>query len=87
MSEEETPKKLTTEEALALLAEGDSVHTFRQAGPALIGADHPRETLVDSIREYGCQLSGATATAMGHGMVLEDDHGYLFIATKPEATP
>ena len=80
--DEDNPVYLTPEQAEAMLPEGDWIHTFRQAGPALIGADWIRSEIIDAFRKYKPELSGRTATAMKHGIVLEDKHGYLFVATK-----
>lgn len=78
---------LTVEEALARLApEGDSIHTFVQGGPALIGADWPRQAIEDLIREKGgAEETGDAAQAMGHGLAVMRDDGPLFIeADGPE---
>ena len=72
---------LTFDQAVAMLPNADRIYTFRGTGPLLIGADWPRAVLLDAIREYGAELSGASATGMGHGMVLIDKHGPLFIET------
>lgn len=75
---------LTTKQAITMLPEGDTVHTFRQVGMMIVGADLPKENVVSAIEKYGCELAGEQATAMGHGMVLKDDVGHLFIATRGE---
>jgi hypothetical protein len=67
MSEERV--KLTRDEAAKLLTPGESVHTFKQAGPVLIGADWRRNDLLKLADRYGAELSGEQATAMGHGVV------------------
>ena len=80
-------KPLTREEAIELLPTDKYVHTFRQGvgpGMMLLGADCERGKLVKAIEEFGAELSGETATSMGHGIVLQDSTGLLFIETKPE---
>jgi hypothetical protein len=76
---------LTDEEAIAMLPDGDTVHTFRQsAAGVLIGADWPRERLIAAIREGQPELSGGAATGMGHGLAV-GLVGTLFVETrKPE---
>lgn len=75
---------LSQEEAEAMLPGGDEIHTFRQGGPGmLIGADWDRIRLIEHMKKYEpVELSGEIATNMGHGMVLQDGNGFLFIATK-----
>lgn len=83
MSEEKDERQLLSfDEAVQMLPDGDRIHTFRNAGFTLIGADWPRGKLLDTIKQYGAELSGPGATGMGHGMVLFDDKGPLFIEVK-----
>jgi hypothetical protein len=74
--------KLSLSEAEAMLPEGDDIHTFRGGGAMLIGADWRRKQILCAIEKHGAELSGPTATAMRHGLVLFDDRGALFIATR-----
>ena len=73
---------LTKEQAASLLPDKEEIHTFRQAGPALLGADLSRTDVLDKIENYDVELSGPAATKMRHGMVLKDEYGYLFIETE-----
>lgn len=73
--------RLTFDEALAMLPADEEIHTFRQAGFALIGADWDRDEILKLIREKGCELSGEIASRMGHGIVLFDGDGTLFVET------
>lgn len=75
-------KKLSLEEATVLLPDGDDIHTFRGGGGMLLGADWRRAKILEAIEKYGVELAGPTATAMKHGLVLFDDRGALFIATR-----
>ena len=77
--------KLTFDDAVAMLPDGDNIHTFRSGPFMLIGADWGREPLTEAIRKYGAELSGQMATNMDHGLVLIDDRGPLFIETKKPA--
>jgi hypothetical protein len=79
--EEDERVHLTFEQASAMLPAADHIHTFRGTGPIMIGADWPRDDLLSAIREHGAELAGPGATGMGHGLVLIDNHGPLFIET------
>lgn len=73
---------VTLEEAVRRLPDGDMVHTFRQAGQALLGADHERDRLIDAMKNAPqIEVTGPQAQAMGHGLAILDDHGWLFIET------
>lgn len=73
---------LTFEEAEAMLADGDLVHTMRSAGNLVIGADWPRADLLAAMREApSIQLAGPAATQMGHGLAVQVD-GWLFVKTR-----
>ena len=73
---------LSREQARAMLPDGDTVHTFRGA-IVPVGADWPRQKILDAIERYQFELTGPMATAMGHGMGFSDEHGQVFVATKP----
>jgi len=75
---------LDFDKAVAMLPDGDRVHTFRQGGMGLIGADWPREKIVEAIEKYLDTLNETTGVSkgMGHGLVLVDDTGPLFIETR-----
>jgi hypothetical protein len=74
--------KVPFEDAVAMLPDGDRVHTFRDAGGILVGASYERADLLDLLKKYGVELSGSAATQMKHGLCLVDEHGPLFIETK-----
>lgn len=76
-------KILTYEEAEQMLPDSETVHTFRQAGFGLLGANWSRSEILTAIKEFGAELSGEHATNMNHGLVVHD-HSYLFIETKPK---
>lgn len=83
---------LTVEEAVARLdvtpdydngsGPQDCVHTFRNSSFMLIGAHWTVPDLRALMERYGVEEAGAQATAAHHGLVVIDDHGPLFIATK-----
>lgn len=76
MSDERT--FYTAEEAEAMLPDGEKVHTFR----GMIGADWPRERIVEVLRKHRPERSGPMARGMGHGLYVCDDLGPLFIQTR-----
>lgn len=76
---------LTFDEAVAMLPEGDTVHTFRQAGGMRLGADWPREDLLAHIAHHGAELAGPIAMRMGHGLLIYDLAGLLFVETRRPA--
>jgi hypothetical protein len=75
---------LTYQQACDLLPSGERIHTFRQAGPCLIGADWDRTELLDLMRvfEHTLEQTGEQAQSMKHGLALRDRSGVLFIETK-----
>lgn len=88
---------MTLEEALSRLVvqpgydaghgPGDCVHTFREAGPAVLGALLGAYWYLHELREamerYGVEEAGHGAASMGHTLVLIDDRGPLFIEARP----
>lgn len=83
----DTRAKLTYEQAVQLLPDGEDIHTFRQAGPAILGADIEREALLEVLRTARCiESSGPMAQALGHGLAVNEDRGgLLFVATRQPA--
>ena len=79
---DEDIKFLTFKEAKAMLPKGSYIHTFRNPGGMLVGADWKRSEILEALEKYKPQLSGEMATRMKHGIVFEDDSGYVFVATK-----
>lgn len=78
-------EKIPVDEAIKRLPTGVRVHTFRSNGMGLIGADWSRSELITAMIQFGVEEAGDGASAMGHTLVLIDDHGPLFIeATRPE---
>ena len=76
-------RKIPLSKALKMLKiVKNSVHTFRQVGPILIGADWTLGQVKSAVTKHGIELSGVSATAMGHGLVLIDTKGPLFLETK-----
>ena len=73
---------LTFDEAVARLPISEMVHTFRQAGFALLGADWEKEELINALcKAKVIEVTGAQAQAINHGMAIKDENGWLFIET------
>ena len=75
---------LTPEQLDAMMPPGEEVHTFMQAGYAILGAHWNRKEILDAARKNGAELSGDAATKMRHGAVTWDDEKRaVFIETAP----
>jgi hypothetical protein len=75
---------LTYDQAVAMLPDGDRIHTFVNPAGILIGADWDRQDILALLIGGEPELSGDQATGVGHGLVAfrgEDRHP-VFIATK-----
>lgn len=81
---------ITTEQAISVLPDGDTVHTFYNPGFGLVGADWSKEDITDKLRRSDIiELTGPAARGMGHGMcVYSKDTKWqsdiLFIETDEE---
>lgn len=80
-------KHLTKEEAMSVLPQGESIHTFYNPGFGLVGADWSREDIIDKIQKSDIiELTGPQARGLSHGICAYDkDTKYqsdiLFIET------
>lgn len=64
---------LTKEQAISILPDGDSIHTFYNPGFGLVGADWSREELLDELGKRAVrELTGPSARGMGHGLCTYD---------------
>ena len=60
---------ITTEQAISVLPDGDTVHTFYSPGFGLLGADWSKEDITDKLRRSDIiELTGPAARGMGHGI-------------------
>ena len=60
---------ITTEQAISVLPDGDSVHTFYNPGFGLVGADWSKEDITDKLRGSDIiELTGPGARGMNHGI-------------------
>jgi hypothetical protein len=77
---------LTFEQAVAMLPDGEWIHTFSNAaGFVLVGADWSREDVIEAIRTKGAEKSGPMATGTNHGICLVGER--LFIETRSNPAP
>lgn len=61
---------LTVDEAISILPDGDSIHTFRDAA-VMIGADWSRKDIIDAIQKSERrEITGPGARGIGHGLAL-----------------
>lgn len=76
---------ITPQEAISLLNDGDTVHTFRNLGGMLIGADWSRENIIETLKSNPdkIEIGGEGCRGMNHGLIL-NDNGFLFIETNEE---
>ena len=79
------PEFLTYDEAVALLPDGDQIHTYLDGGLALIGADWDRAAVLALLREAEpeIEVTGPAAQSMGHVMAAYQADGTpVFIETR-----
>lgn len=77
-------------EAVALLPEGALIHTFRGGGYALLGADWPRDAILEALRAARViRTAGELAQRLKHGLAIPEGGSWLFIETTrlPGAPP
>ena len=85
MTSNDEPQPLSYDEAVALLPDGDTVHTFLSSSVALIGADWSRADILALLREAGheIEVTGPAAQSMGHGLAAYRADGTpVFIETR-----
>lgn len=81
---DDEPQELTYDEAVALLPDGDSIHTILGGGGVMIGADWDRGEILTMLRASPRrEVTGPTAQSMGHGLAAVDTGGRtVFIETR-----
>lgn len=74
---------LTYDEAVALLPDGDTIHTFLDGGVALIGADWDRSEVLTLLAETDRrEVTGPGAQGVGHGLAAYRDGEPVFIQAR-----
>ena len=78
---------LSYEEAVALLPDGDRIHTFLDAGITLVGADWDRAEILRLLEQTERrEVTGPSAQSFGHGLAAYRDDGTpVFIRTRPQS--
>lgn len=79
---------LSYDEAVALLPDGDTIHTFLNPVPdVLLGADWDREQVLDLLRATERrEVTGPEAQSVNHGLAAWDPRGrVVFIETRKAA--
>lgn len=78
---------ITVEQAIEMLPDSEMIHTFRNSPSMLIGADWPRDAVIEELRKAGAheiERGGENCRRMKHALVLWTSLGPLFIETKEE---
>ena len=81
---------ISVNEAINLLPEGDTIHTFYNSGLALLGADWERQDVIDKLAKSDkIEITGDLARSMNHGLAAYNDNieyqsDILFIETDKE---
>lgn len=84
-----TKRKITYDEAVSLLPNRESIHTFYNPSFGLVGADWSREDLLDKLKKSDTiELCGENAREIGHGIAAYNQKSQrqmdiLFIETDP----
>ena len=75
---------LTYDEAVALLPDGDTIHTYLDGGFALLGADWRRPDILTLLEMTSRrEVTGGAAQSMGHGLAaFRADGAPVFIETR-----
>lgn len=74
---------LTYDEAVALLPDGERVHTFMQAGPVILGASWDRADILALLETTGRrEVTGPAAQELGHGLAAFRDGEPVFIQAR-----
>lgn len=81
---------ITADEAIKLLPEGDTIHTFVNMPMGLIGADWDRQEVIEKLRGSDkIEITGEQARSLGHGLAAYNESikyqsDILFIETDEE---
>ena len=70
---------ISLDEAVKLLPEGDTIHTFRIGGAMIIGADWSRESIISAMGKTDIHVAGEKAHALHHGLAIIESGRWLFI--------
>lgn len=77
---------ITATQALAMLPNGNTIHTYRNpVGGVFIGADWARDEIARALHSYEVELTGPLAANAGYGLAFTDLYGVVFVKTKTKA--
>ncbi len=75
-------------QAMTMLPEGDTVHTFIDNTIMIEEEEMPRQKVLELLERGNPQHSGGLARGMGHGLVAFNEEGIpVFIETAPPKPP
>jgi len=72
---------LEYDESVKFIPKGKKIHTFTNAGPALLGSDWNRKDVIKLLKEHKVEVAGPAAQAMKHGLCVDRNGMNLFLAT------
>lgn len=77
---------ITAEQAISVLPDGDSVHTFYNPSFGLVGGHWHKADITDKLYSSIIELTGKRARGMGHGICVHEKNAryqgdILFIET------
>jgi hypothetical protein len=76
---------LSYDEAVAMLPDGEQVHTILDAGITTVGADWDRVRVLTLLRDSPVrEVTGPAAQSMGHGLAAYLDGIPVFIETRKQ---
>lgn len=74
---------INASQAISMLPEGESVHTFRAVGIVLLGGEWNREFLIKAIRaSKQIEIGGNNCRKIGHGLVIYTNDKPLYVECK-----
>ncbi len=79
---EEGRVKLTVEEAVKRLPDGENIHTIRPSPIGPVGCNWPRAKIIEAFKKYGVEETGTIAQGWGHGLAFKDHSSWVFVETR-----
>ena len=74
---------ISKENALKMLPAGDTVHTFRNGGNILLGAEWDKKDILNLFDKFEIVLAGENAKALNHRLAVNDG-SWIFIETSTD---
>lgn len=78
--------KLTVEQAISCLNDGDTIHTFLNPNGALVGADYSRDKVIKILKKNPdkIEIGGPTSRKFKHALIVWEEDRPLFIEANEE---